>query len=278
MYAEYLSTIVPLVGRVNNYPQDLPAALRAVRLRWTLRGSELLHAGWQQIASKKFMYARNCSPCCVFVDPWQIPCNLPICPFCFARRVNKVYTKISELVRERHGTVLTYRQHRGYISKEADEIYFDHEGDLRGNLQEVLAHDHACPKQFRDMYLKDAIGGFYWYTVAPLVYSQPADDGSCGRWLRLHSCVAVMPPDWDADIDDTVIIKNPRNFTIAKSIGNIFRYPPGWMASDATIMATFLNAVKGKRFLSPFGYFKRATNTDTGGAIAGSDGQIQAAS
>ncbi len=278
MRVSYLSTISTLVGHIRNYPKDLPAALRAVRIRWLLRTSELLQAGWEQLQSTKFMFARNCPPCCVQVDPWRTPCNLPICPFCFARRVEQVYLKVSQLMRAERGTVLTYRQYHGYIHEETKGIFFDCKGDLRGNLAEVMAVEHQMPKQFRETYLQDAIGGFYWYTLAPQVYNLPAYDGSCGKWLRLHSCVAVMPPGWDGEIDDTIIIKNPSNLTIAKSIGNIFRYQKGWLASDAAVMATFLNAVKGKRFLSPFGYFKRVPTTDTNGAASRSGGQVSATS
>jgi len=269
MRVAYLSTIAAIVGHIRHYPKDLPAALLEVRKRWLLRVSELMNAGWEQLKSTKFMFARNCPPCCVRVDPWQTPCNLPICPFCFARRVERVYQKISKLVRAEQGTVLTYRQYRGHIHEETREIFFDREGGLRGSLDDVLTAEHQMPKQFRETYLKDAVGGFYWYTLAPQVYNLPEYDGSCGKWLRLHSCVAVMPPGWDGEIDDTVIIKNPSNLTIAKSIGNIFRYQKGWLASDAAVMATFLNAVKGKRFLSPFGYFKRVSTTDTDRTIAG---------
>lgn len=268
MKAEYLSVVVPLVGRVPYYPQDLPAAMKRIRQRYQLRICELARIGWASADSSAFVFAQNCPSCCVQCKPSTRPCHLPICPFCFARRVNYVYTKVRALIRAEKGTMLTYRQFGGYIQEYDTGIYFDCDGGLEGNLEEVLAVNHACPRQFREAYLADSVGGFYWYTLAPLVYHQPAPDGSCGRWLRLHSCVAVMPPDWTAEIDDTIIIKNPSDFTIAKLIGSIFRYPKGWLASDPVVMTEFLNAIKGKRFLSPFGYFRRAPKPDTNGAAA----------
>lgn len=259
MRVEYLSTVMPIVGELPQFPNGLQKALKYIHLQWRLRVTELVEAGWQ-IASKKATYACNCPPCSALVEPWTVPCTLMICPFCFARRANHIYTKVRELLRSRRGMVLTFRRYRGFVDDYCAGIFFDRDGDLGTNINALLEAEKERVSAFRAMHLQDAIGGFYWYTIAPQVYDRPSDDGSCGRWLRRHGCVAVMPPKWAKHVEDAYLIRNPRDHTLAKLIGWIFRYQPGWLHSDAATMTTFLHAIKCKRFLSPFGYFKCRTN------------------
>jgi hypothetical protein len=272
MRVQYLSTIVPILGYLpqGEYPGKLPDALRKLQRWWHGRLNALRQAGWSAIQGKKFGYAWNCPPCCVKVEPRNTPCNLPICPFCFARRVEKLYQKVRWLAERERGTVVTYREYSGFLNDQELGIYFDRDGCLRANVHEVLEMEHERPKQFRAAYLDEAIGGYYWYTLSPFT-ERVSTDGSVGYWSRLHSCVAVMPRNWVSPIEDTVVLKNPRPHRLAAMVGNIFKYRLGWLHSAPFVMAAFLDAVKGTKFLSPFGEFKRAQPdraTDTAGRQA----------
>lgn len=259
MRVEYLSTIVPILGYLQQgeYPGKLPKALAQIRKRWHGRLNALREAGWSSIQGKKFGYAWNCPPCCVQVDPWTTPCCLPICPFCFARRVEKLFQKVRWLAERERGTVVTYREYSGFVADKELGIYFDRDGTLKANVGEILATEHQRPRQFRKAYLDEALGGYYWYTLSPFTDLKTAD-GSIGHWSRLHSCVAVMPRGWVSPLEDTVVLKSPRPHRLAAMVGNIFKYRLGWLYSDPHVMAAFLDAVKGTRFLSPFGEFKSA--------------------
>ena len=64
--------------------------VRRVQKRWRFFAATLKEGGYEPFDTKKFGYARNCAP--VLVDArcddrnW-VPCDMPLCPFCWSRRV-----------------------------------------------------------------------------------------------------------------------------------------------------------------------------------------------
>lgn len=261
--AQYLAVVVPFFGHVQDYPDGIVPCLHHIRALYQMRVKALHAAGWQEVQGKQLSYALNCPPCGVLSKPERLSCKRSICPFDFGRRVRKLYHKVRMLVNTQNCTVVTFRHMRGYLSKQRMGIYFDCDGDLSENVAEVLAEEQQYARMFRKAQLHNAIGGFHWHTVAPDTSAQGISAAAGGRWLRMHSCIAVMPPDWKASKQDVFAIHNPSELRLAKLVGNIFKYRPAWLYSDALIMAEYLNAVKRTRFLNPFGYFKRApVNTD----------------
>jgi len=149
MLCEYLSTVAPIVGEVKPYPYGLIPKLQEARGIWRMRCAELARHEWAQISTSKLVFAHNCPVCCVHVDPWTTTCNLIICPWCFSRRVSSIYTKVSDLVRRRKATLVTYR----HTCTEHRDIYFDADGGLTTSLDEVndgALVSEAVPRQVHE--------------------------------------------------------------------------------------------------------------------------------
>jgi len=259
MRVAYISTIVPILGhlKAGTYPDQLPDALLTVQRYWRGRLNALRHAGWGPVQGKKFGYAWNCPPCCVKVEPRRIPCRLPICPFCFARRVESIYQKVRWLAGRRRA-VLTYREYNGGTTDALPDIRWDANGTLNDNISELLDIERLRPRTFCAEHLDMSFGSYHWYTVSPTIADAKCPNRVLGHWSRKYSCVAVMPHKWDAAPAGGVVTALPRPYRLAALVGNVFMYRPGWLFSDPFVMAAFLDAIKGTRFIIPFGEFKRA--------------------
>lgn len=260
MYAEYCSTLVPIVKSFKQYRQNVCRHLYNIRGRWRVCVCKLRAAGWEAIATKKFGYALNCPPCSARLSVRTQPCRLRICPFCHARHVAKVYTQFkNKLERCGGGTVVSFRQYAGHELLSPDKVIFDSLGGLEGTLcKNVLPRHVKMRNEFRAKYMQEALGGVYWHSLAPLAFDEPAPDGSTGRWMSLHSCVAIMPKEYKLKANRYWrAITNPSPYKLASLVGRAFQYRAYWLTADTTTMSEFLNVTKGVRFSVPFGCFKQ---------------------
>ena len=261
MRAEYYSTLLPLVGKLPKYEEQLLPSLAYIQKRWRLGCGMLRRSGWESLCTKKFGYARNCPPCSVIASMRLQPCLLRVCPFCHARHVAQQYQKLrKQLKAAGGGTVLSYRQYSGQEFESPDLLYFDSAGGLEGTFRaDVLPRHLTRKQQFCDTYMPRAKGGIYWYSLAPLIFSEDADNGASGRWMALHSCVSIMPDDWKPPerSNNWRCIKNPNDYQLAWLVGRAFQYRAYWLRSDPMYMAEFLNVVRNVRFMSTFGVCRR---------------------
>lgn len=268
MRAQYYALIPPIFGSpLEDYPAGLPAALNKIREITQIRFNHLLKAGWHELESSRFMFCRNCPPCAVKVAPWRADCRRSICPFCYGRRVEHVFKKVNALVQSMDCTVVTIRRHCGYVQDTQAPIEFDTNGSLQPNIDSVIAQEMAYSRWLRSELLPGAIGGYHWTTIAPDTRGKYCE-GFVGRWLRIHSIVAVMPKGFSSTHPTVRVLDNPTPFQLATAIGSVFRYRKAWLYSDPLVMAEFLNCVKYTRFLNPWGYFKRVAKDADRGAIA----------
>jgi len=256
MRVEDYCVLSPLCRNSTVADADLVSRIKYIRRRWQGRCAELLDGGWAAIASTKHAYARNCPPCSVHVTPKTRPCTLSICPFCYARKIAGLYTRLRQLLAECGPAVrvVSYRHYQGHMADNRTGLYLDSAGGLAGTLTPVLAAHAAVPPAFRRKRLSGTLGGFYLYGLAPRTCEYTSEDGSNGCWYSMHSCVAVMPPAWEAELPGPYVVRTaPTDFTLAWLVGRAFKYRPLWLTAEPYIMAAYLNVTRRIKFLSSFG-------------------------
>lgn len=256
MKAQILSVVQPLTGQLTDYRRELVPRLVSIQAMWRRRVFQLHEEGWQAVQSKRVVYIRNCPPSTCGYSPQTQSCNLRICPFCHARRVADVYERIHDLLQSLDGShkVVAFRKFNGQYS-DADRIYLDADMGLTGTFLKTVYPRHRKFRQtFQKERMSEAIGGIYWYTIAPYTYQKDSIDGSIGRWNGLHGCIAVMPGDWKSwNSDDVKVIKDPDDYQLAWLVGRTFQYRQQWMTSDPSVCSALLNATHGDIFLTAFG-------------------------
>lgn len=255
MVAQIYAVIQPLTGPMKNVKKQLVTRLQTIQKGWRARQHALKEVGYKQLQTVRSAFVYNCPPSTCGYAPKTQACNLRICPFCHARRVSAAYERIRTLRDANpYGQVVSWRMYMGHKDAQA-RIYLDADMGLEGTfLTEVYPQHRKFRREFQKEYMADAIGGVYWYSIAPYTYQELAADGSLGRWNGLHGCCAVMPPNWKSWQSSNVrVIKQPDDYQLAWLVGRCFQYRQNWLSSDAEIMSTFLNATHGDVFLTAFG-------------------------
>ena len=256
MKAQILSVMQPLTGPLTNYRLELVGRLQKIQSWWRSRVKQLKVAGLTGIQSERIVYVCNCPPFACGYEPKMQQCNLRICPFCHARRVAKIYERIRNLMINTPGGAQIAAWRRCYgLHGDSARIYFDGDMGLENTFcKDVHPRHRTFRHEFRKNYMADAIGGSYWYTIAPYTYPELAADGSAGRWNVLHGCVAVMPHYWKPWKSENLrVIRNPDDYQLAWLVGRTFQYRKLWLSSDVTILTALLNATHRDVFLSAFG-------------------------
>lgn len=88
--AKALQELAPKVYISSTKNRDMVPFIRQVQKRWRHFTVTLKEADYAPFDTKKFGYARNCVPVLVSnrCDAGEIvPCQIPVCPFCWSRRV-----------------------------------------------------------------------------------------------------------------------------------------------------------------------------------------------
>lgn len=255
MKAQVTAVNLPLFGPMAHFRKEHPERLTELRTMWRKRVLQLKQEGWNAVQNERIVYICNCPPHACGYEPKTQSCNLRICPFCHARRVSAIYTRIRDLIIQTPGSVRVAAWRRTYGFKtDEDRIFFDDDMGLSTFSENVNPRHRNIRKQFRKEYMADAIGGVYWYTVAPYTYQRQAADGSAGRWNVLHGCVAVMPGNWKHwESNYLRVIKDPDDYQLAWLVGRSFQYRRLWLDSSPSVMATFLNATHRDVYVSAFG-------------------------
>jgi hypothetical protein len=100
--------------------RDMAPFIRQVQKRWRTFAATLRACNHEPFHTKKFGYARNCVPTLVTATSDKgvlIPCNSPVCPFCWGRNVviracQLLEPHKNDIERWRWGVVpFTYQQH-----------------------------------------------------------------------------------------------------------------------------------------------------------------------
>lgn len=252
--AEWLSTIMPLCGRVSD--ADLPAALWGILCRWRQRVRVLKDFGWYQVQESSYVFARNCRPCSVEALPENTPsCRLRPCPFCHARTVGWVAEHVHRKVVEareagRPAQVLGYL--REFSDKEGH--HFDMSDDLsRLLLGDVLPKQQQRRSHCRRKHFKESFGDYHWIGIDPVV---------CDEWRSYfrvrHAHIALMPLDWEPPELPGVALRerDPSGRKIAAIVARTMRYPVGWLSGDENLTAMMLNVLHDQRLLTKTGCFR----------------------
>jgi hypothetical protein len=250
---EYNSVVAPVLGR-EAFSVCISQQLPELRRRYQGRLRALKRAGWPAVQGKKLVYAMNCPSCCARVAARRRVCSLPICPFCFGRKVSRISRRVYRLAKQYGGRVATYRTSFGTFFDDRVPIGFDSNGQLQ-DIQQILAEERAHQRRVRRMF-REALGGYYWYTLAPSARYHHKDLYDAGRWVRMRSCVAVMPGDWYEELPLTRMLDALSPFNLAGQVGNTFIYRRTWLSCLPIVMSTLLTMTRGNRFCTPFGYFK----------------------
>lgn len=255
MKAQVMAVSQPLLGAMQSFRKEHVLQQKALNKEWCNRAIRLKHEGWRVLQSEKIVYVCNCPPFACGYEPKTQPCKLRICPFCHARKVSDIYTRIQDLIQQIPGSVkvVAWRRMFGFDTDE-DRIFYDDDMGMRTFTDNVNPRHRTIRTRFQKERVKDALGGIYWYTAAPFTYQRASTDGSVGRWNVLHSCVAVMQADWEPwESKYLKVLADPDDYQLAYLVGRSFQFRPLWLRAKADVMASFLNATHREVFLSAFG-------------------------
>ena len=102
--AAALKNIAPQKYSEGVKKKDLSQFISHVQKMWRIFLADLREQGLNALNSKKFGYARNCPPVLVKSSvPGSrrrlVPCNLPMCPFCWARKVMRIQEKLEKALK-----------------------------------------------------------------------------------------------------------------------------------------------------------------------------------
>lgn len=92
------AVLYPLVGRAKNAAAVVTRTKQVVRM-WRARLHALHQIGWTPGSRDTDMqYARNCHPTFMFAEPQTRQCRIRhLCPFCYARWVNKMWETLDNV-------------------------------------------------------------------------------------------------------------------------------------------------------------------------------------
>jgi hypothetical protein len=237
--------------------ETLPDAADDLLEIWRARLTSLREARWRPLLSKKLMYAMNCPPCALKCKPAQQPCCLPICPHCFGRKLERMLKKLMPLIKKHRGPTVVLRRTRGHRRGSYIPLLMDPDGGMGHGVDEVMRNHAAEDIVDRRQYMKDAIGGYHWYMLAPMGYYGELRERRVGHWHVVVGAVAIMPRGWSGNVDG-IVVQNVTPSGLARLLGWAMAYPVNWMHCSADVMVEYLHAVKHRQLIVPFGRVKRA--------------------
>ena len=229
---------------------DLTPFVLHVQKMWRCFLSNLLKTEGQYppIESKKFAYARNCVPVLVNTKKTEVklqPCNLTMCPFCWARRVMSVDKKVTTFLEDyakTHGKDLN--------NKSLIVTKFSYTEPWDGKLSSFKIKNANL--LFRPLSVEKFEGTL-------LQQSNWVDDQNL---VASVSVVGFGSPTFDFSADQpgrvtTALTRfNAPCFELSKAIGTNFAYPSQLLYSKNLIdYKNFLNQSRGQRTLRTSGLF-----------------------
>ncbi len=228
---------------------DLSPFVLHVQTMWRCFLSNLLKTEGQYppIESKKFAYARNCVPVLVNTKKTEVklqPCNLPMCPFCWARRVMSVDKKVTTFLADyakTHGKNLN--------NKSLIVTKFSYTEPWDGELSSFKIKNANL--LFRPLVVEKFEGTL-------LQQNNWVDDENL---VANVSVVGFGSPSFDTTSDTLVGAENLVKFTapcfdLSKALGTSFAYP-GQLLYGRNLIAykNFLNQSRRQRTLRTSGLF-----------------------
>jgi hypothetical protein len=252
-YAQIATVIYPLTRKRKR--SELPGALLQLQDHWQDRLLSLSRC----IEIPDMEYARNC-PWVIATNPAATrTCNNRICPFCYARKIGRRYTRLLRTLQAQRDVKIIAWRAEVVEEEPISEAAFYMRGDaLQVEYEPILARQEDLRKRLleRLQNVKKAKAAIYDFRLAP-EYGQPAQEiiiegfdddpfdengnykewderpieyipATHGRWRHRHGSVAIMPRDYQRPSDQ--VREYPADARgLSRAFGYAFQYPRPWL-------------------------------------------------
>jgi hypothetical protein len=236
-------------GRGQTLFDQLDRKVKSVTSMWRTRLHELKKAGWKTATkSTLFGVCLNCHPSLMAVRPVSLSCKQRnICPFCYARNVQKLYRDVSTvykgLIRREDYWLIGYRNR--YLApagnQEALFDLFNIEKNLRNKIYGhfMTAYGGYLGSEFEPIHEN-------WWRVTR-------------RGILLVSSLTDMTAINHNLVGRIKRMKDSKITKISKLVGWTMRYPVRLLAkSDPVKMVTLLENKHKNRLNASYGLFRKS--------------------
>jgi hypothetical protein len=214
--------------------------VEALRALWRSQLHGLRAAGWGPVRRPlDFAYAANCPPHSFARDgSGHQPCNkYRACPFCHGIHTSLLFENVLRAVRRQSPPVTLY------ILVQVRDCQTDCLGEA---LAELKRHDHAL--------LGERAGPS---GVVSRTALSPARDGTDTVLVR-HAALVALPANArvPAEVAEKGFKVQQDDLSLARTVGNLARYPAGLLCGPAEATARLLEGTAGRHLGHALGVFR----------------------
>jgi hypothetical protein len=272
------AVMLPLAGNINVPAGKVSRQYKAKQIQLQIEAKhhdiikdwcnqlEMLHSsGWNQISEvKDVLYAAYCYPALarsvITKGKRAKPCKLDyVCPSCYARSVQSMYTKVAEVFKQ------VTRDDSGHriFGFQRDYLWSD-EGKHLTRFRTLLKAETGYRAEFYNR--SGAVGGFICHVIEPL--PNPEDKDKISTTWRISRRGILLLPDHqeDPDLKSSPNSEEPQTWSLdsynaldlAKLIGRVLCYPTNMLKTFyAPRIAQYLNSRDSKyKSRSLYGVFR----------------------
>lgn len=241
-------SVLPVFGRTDSSEALIRTCGRVIG-KWRRLIAGLVELNNAGLPEARLYCAANCAPCGVYYRPsGGRTCHLGyMCPFCWGRAAAELYATVNNVF----DLPVKYASEYYLIGYKAKLVKFCRPSRLPVLLERAKWHQY---KLVRD--LEGVVGAHTSITLEPL---------QNGSWKLLNRGLLISrkpyePADFEpvSRLRHTVrVFQSPGSSEIARTISWALRYPKQLLMANASSVALFLNARKGRHLSATYGEFRR---------------------
>lgn len=252
-----LAVLYPLVVRAKNVTAEelIEAAFRLLKM-WRGRLAAFREAGYAKLQNDdNYFMARNCWP-----EMFGMPhiyrgqarrCKLAACPWCYARKVRRLFRAIYDNMRKFKCKILAscHQKHISIVDFDSNPNIYKYQDDAVRRIRSLI------PRNRTDKPL-----GAHWEA---LIEPSP-EELYLDMWRVTLRCIMLLRHDQDVDNFPVTHVGYPHEIfhdtlrvsDIVEAVGRIYRYPTGLMHESPDLAVAALIARENQRLSNYLGCFR----------------------